>query len=114
MHGDRREKRIRELAYAIWEQEGRPEGRAERNWSIAEKTIQAMDPIGDRSSSAIAAAVRRIAMTEEEERDFIEKELGAREALQAVENALVDAGYDRFVMATDRGTWTWEYIERRS
>ena len=38
-----REQRIRELAYGIWEQEGRPEGRAETHWLTAERAIEAMD-----------------------------------------------------------------------
>ena len=38
-----REKRTRELARAIWEQEGRPEGQAERHWQVAEKAVEAME-----------------------------------------------------------------------
>jgi hypothetical protein len=41
MLGDDREHRIRELAQAIWEQEGRPEGQAERHWLTAEKVVEA-------------------------------------------------------------------------
>ncbi|MBS7707266.1 DUF2934 domain-containing protein [Chelatococcus asaccharovorans] len=29
---DEREHRIRERAHRLWEEEGRPEGRAERHW----------------------------------------------------------------------------------
>ena len=36
-----REERIRELARAIWEQEGRPEGQSERHWRMAEKAVEA-------------------------------------------------------------------------
>lgn len=43
MPGEDREQRIRELAYAIWEQEGRPEGRSERHWETAEKAVEAME-----------------------------------------------------------------------
>ena len=38
-----RERRIRELARAIWEQEGRPEERAERHWHMAEKAVEAAE-----------------------------------------------------------------------
>jgi hypothetical protein len=37
MPSEEREQRIRELAQALWEQEGRPEGQAERHWQMAEK-----------------------------------------------------------------------------
>ncbi len=106
MPGDDREKQIRELAYAFWEQEGRPEGRAERHWRSAEIAVEAVEPGDHHSPYTIAAVVRRL----EEEREFIEQGLGAREALQAVENALVDVGYDHVVVATERGTWTWESV----
>jgi hypothetical protein len=43
MPGEHREQRIRELAYAIWEQEGRPEGQSERHWETAEKAIEAAE-----------------------------------------------------------------------
>lgn len=32
-----REQRIRELAYQIWETEGRPEGQESRHWELANK-----------------------------------------------------------------------------
>lgn len=32
--------RIRERAYQLWEDEGRPEGRAEENWAQAEREIR--------------------------------------------------------------------------
>ena len=37
------EQRIRELAHSIWEQEGRPEGQAERHWRMAEAAIATGD-----------------------------------------------------------------------
>jgi hypothetical protein len=39
MDSARREQRIRERAYAIWESEGRPAGRAEAHWLQAEAEI---------------------------------------------------------------------------
>ena len=36
---DEREQAIRERAYAIWEQDGRPEGRSLAHWSQAEVEI---------------------------------------------------------------------------
>jgi len=43
-----KEERIRLIAYAIWEEEGRPDGRAEAHWlqacSLVESETQAADP----------------------------------------------------------------------
>lgn len=36
-----RERRIRDLAYQIWEENGRPEGEGERHWSEAERRYAA-------------------------------------------------------------------------
>jgi Protein of unknown function (DUF2934) len=36
-----REQKLRERAYAIWEREGRPEGRAEQFWLMAERELRA-------------------------------------------------------------------------
>jgi hypothetical protein len=104
------EKRTREVAHAIWEQEGRPEGRAERHWRMAEIAVEAVEPSGHDSSYTIAEAIRSLATAEDDEREFIEHGLGAREALQAVENALVDARHDHFVMDTER--WVWVGAKR--
>jgi nucleotide-binding universal stress UspA family protein len=46
MSSEDREQRIRELASALWEQEGRPEGQAERHWRMAEKAV-GTGPIAD-------------------------------------------------------------------
>jgi hypothetical protein len=43
----------------------------------------------------------------EDLRRFAQQGRGIREVLQAVEDALVDAGYDDFMVATDRGNLTW-------
>jgi hypothetical protein len=40
-----REERIRELAYAIWEEEGCPEGRADDHWHKAVAIIEAQDEV---------------------------------------------------------------------
>ncbi|WP_373186904.1 DUF2934 domain-containing protein [Halopseudomonas sp.] len=37
------EDRIRELAYQIWESEGRPEGQTERHWAMARKLAESED-----------------------------------------------------------------------
>ncbi len=36
-----RERRIEEIAYLLWEQEGRPDGQAERFWHAAETQFEA-------------------------------------------------------------------------
>jgi hypothetical protein len=35
-----RRSRIERLAHQIWESEGRPEGQAERHWSMAERLVE--------------------------------------------------------------------------
>jgi hypothetical protein len=37
--------------------------------------------------------------------------LEIRGRLQAIEDELVEAGFDEFIVATDRGTFTWRTIE---
>lgn len=34
------EQRIRELAYQIWENEGRPEGKTEHHWALARELVE--------------------------------------------------------------------------
>ena len=48
---DRSEDRIRQRAYALWEQEGRPEGRDRHHWEQASGEMQAGDA-PERSSSS--------------------------------------------------------------
>jgi hypothetical protein len=38
-----KDQRIREIAYDLWEQEGCPEGQAERHWSAAVAVVEARD-----------------------------------------------------------------------
>jgi hypothetical protein len=38
---------------------------------------------------------------------FVKQGLGIKERLQEIENALVEAGYDDFVVATERGSFHW-------
>jgi hypothetical protein len=77
------------------------------------------------TDAGLAEACRRVlksggiprgscAMTDarDEMRSFIEQGWGIEEILQAVENALVDAGYDDFAVATERGTFRWQTVER--
>jgi hypothetical protein len=35
-----RDRRIRDIAYLIWEEEGRPEGQEERHWQMAESALE--------------------------------------------------------------------------
>ena len=44
---------IRQRAYSLWEQQGRPEGAAERIWEQAREQLQAerQEPLGDASES---------------------------------------------------------------
>jgi hypothetical protein len=45
-----KEQRIREAAYRIWEEEGYPEGQADRHWEIAAGRIGAADGAGAKPS----------------------------------------------------------------
>jgi hypothetical protein len=110
MPNNESDKRTRDIAYAIWEQEGRPEGHAERHWRMAEIAVEAVEPSDRHSSYSIAAAIRSLATVEEDNRQLDEHGFGAREALQAVENALVNARHDHFVVDTER--WVWVGAER--
>ena len=37
---------IRERAYEIWNTTGRPDGRAEQHWLLAEREVLGSDPLG--------------------------------------------------------------------
>ena len=49
-----REQKIRERAHALWEQEGRPEGREHHHWQLATREIdgQTGEPTGDAGSAS--------------------------------------------------------------
>ena len=51
-------------------------------------------------------------MADECDREFVRQGRGVREVLQAVEDALIDAGYDDFVVATEHGSFHWRTVER--
>lgn len=42
---------------------------------------------------------------------FANEGRGIREILQAVEDALLDAGFDDFVVATEHGSWHWRTVD---
>lgn len=46
------EERIRQRAYEIWLAEGQPEGRADENWDIARREIEAEDAAGMQGMNA--------------------------------------------------------------
>ena len=47
-------------------------------------------------------------MSAEQLRQFMKQDLGVREVLQAVEDALIDAGYDDHMVVTERGAASWK------
>jgi hypothetical protein len=53
------EQRVRELAYQIWETEGRPEGQATRHWELACKLAEAEAGGERRSPSAPTRRTRK-------------------------------------------------------
>ena len=46
------EQRIRERAYKIWEDEGRPEGRQEAHWELAKLAIAEQDALPTMTTNA--------------------------------------------------------------
>ena len=75
--GADREDKIRARAYQLWEEEGRPEGRAEQHWFTAKETL---------------------AVEENQEDTYLPIETGTEpEPIEAVENA------GEFPTLTDRG-----------
>jgi hypothetical protein len=54
--------RIREVAYFLWEQEGRPEGQAERHWDLASALVTVKPAVeSPKKKKAPAAKVRKAA-----------------------------------------------------
>jgi hypothetical protein len=50
---------------------------------------------------------------QESDEQFMKRGKGILEILQSVEDALIDGGYDHFMVATNHGTFHWETrIER--
>lgn len=49
-----REKLVRDTAYAIWEAEGRPEGRDSEHWRLAEERVSRGDAEQGKSKTATA------------------------------------------------------------
>ena len=58
---DAREQAIRELAYAIWEKDGRPENRQLSHWLQAEAELDAEQIIGVTDNGKLVKARRRLA-----------------------------------------------------
>ena len=50
------EQRIRQLAYRIWESEGRPDGQEQRHWEMARKIVAAERESGRDAHSDVAIA----------------------------------------------------------
>lgn len=55
---NQQEQRIRELAYEIWQSEGRPQGQEERHWEMACKLVETQ---GGSAAPAKAARSRKAA-----------------------------------------------------
>lgn len=64
-----KEERIRLIAYAIWEEEGRPDGQAEAHWlracDLVEAEPQAADPEWLKRNDAAAAEAAATAQAEQ-------------------------------------------------
>lgn len=58
-----REEAIRERAYALWEQDGRPEGRSMAHWSQAETEIGVEQLAGASNKTKLVKSERRRKVT---------------------------------------------------
>lgn len=63
------EERIRELAYQLWEADGKPEGKATSYWQIAAGTIEEANRTGQRSSKKSVDPSEKTSETEPEQPD---------------------------------------------
>ena len=54
-----RDQRIADLAYRMWEEDGRPEGRAEAHWLRAAVLIDELAPKTPAKKSAVKSAVAK-------------------------------------------------------
>ena len=60
---EQKEQAIRERAYALWEQDGRPEGRSLAHWSQAETEIGTEQPTAAPNKPKLAKSERRQRVT---------------------------------------------------
>lgn len=51
-------------------------------------------------------------MPNESNEQFLKRGTGIREILQLIEDALIEGGYDHYMVATDHGTFEWETVDR--
>jgi hypothetical protein len=51
-------------------------------------------------------------MPNESNKQFFKRGMGIQQILQAVEDMLIDAGYDHYMVATEHGTFSWETVGR--
>ncbi len=72
MHIDHKEQRIRETAYHLWEEDGRPIGQAERHWEMARKLAED----AERQKSAPAARPDRVESSKKGSRAKSKRSLG--------------------------------------
>ena len=54
-----REQAVRERAYALWEQDGRPDGRSVAHWSQAEMEIAVEQSVAPPNRASIVKSPRR-------------------------------------------------------
>ena len=73
-----REQRIRARAHAIWEREGRPEGRENEHWRLASEEIERED-----SGSGLGA------VSEEMEAELISTGLTTKDGMSGIAGGLV-------------------------
>jgi hypothetical protein len=53
-----------------------------------------------------------VTMPSERNEQFFKRGMGIQEILQAVEDMLIDGGYDHYIVVTEHGTFSWETVDR--
>jgi hypothetical protein len=51
-------------------------------------------------------------VSNESDIQFFKRGMGIQQILQAVEDMLIDGGYDHYAVATEHGTFQWELVDR--
>jgi hypothetical protein len=67
-----RDQKIREMAYAIWEKEGRPAGRADRHWEVAEKAVETTEQAEVAITTSVVTETKEPLLDEELQATFDE------------------------------------------
>lgn len=88
------EERIRQLAYSIWEAEGRPEGQQQRHWDRAVKIVAAEQAAGNEAELEEVGAPKDETPILEDDVPLEEDEIGIQENRLPLEDTDGDPTFD--------------------